>query len=101
MPSPGQPKLFPLRLPKDLAADLHAFCEAVGAFHTKVICRAVSRYIDEQLRDNPGLRNAFDKERQSLFERERRGQPGAIRLLTKVRSSQDPPKGQRAKKKST
>lgn len=66
LPVPGQPKKLPLRLPDELAADLYVYCEVTGAFHTKVICKAVRRYIDEELRANDGIRSDFNREKAQL-----------------------------------
>lgn len=82
LPDAGKPKRFPLRLPDELADDLYAFCEASSAFHTKVICKAVRRLIDDELSANPGLREAFDRERARLAElRRRSGEAPVIRLV--------------------
>lgn len=67
-PIPGQAKPLPLKLPSELAIDLHAFCEAShGAPQTRVICAAVRRFIDEELKGNDGLAARFEAERERLI----------------------------------
>lgn len=96
-PVAGKPKKFPLRLPDDLATDLYAYCEATGAFHTKVICKAVRRFIDQELQANDGIRRDFAKEKATLVEQAVEPNANVLRLL----SSADSHQGRAADKNST
>lgn len=85
LPVAGQPKKFPLRLTDELASDLYVYCEVTGAFHTKVICKAVRRYIDEELRANDGIRSDFAREKAKLSVSTRESHPAdVLRLMPTI-----------------
>jgi hypothetical protein len=58
---------MPLKLPADLALDLHAFCELhYGAPQSHVICAALRQLIDLELREDPVAKARFDEVRKRL-----------------------------------
>jgi hypothetical protein len=70
-PKPGEPKPFPLRVPNDLAVELHAYCRALPAQWTMVICKAVRELIHRDLEENLGFRRRFREELERVRQEER------------------------------
>ncbi|MBZ5567569.1 MAG: hypothetical protein LAN64_06925 [Acidobacteriia bacterium] len=61
-PVPGKRKSLPVKLPDDLALDLWVFCELHhGAPHNRIVEKAVRKFIDDELNDNPPARQRFEE----------------------------------------
>jgi hypothetical protein len=75
-------------LPEDLAIELDAYCEALdGARQKVVISKALRRYIDEQLKANPGIERSFIAARDRL--RAARGKNSVTSPTVVKEASQD------------
>jgi hypothetical protein len=60
----GEVRPLLLELPLSLSLDLDAFSEAhYGAHKTRLLREALARFIEEELRNQPQLRQRFDKAR--------------------------------------
>jgi hypothetical protein len=87
---------MPLKLPADLALDLHAFCEVhFDAPQSHVIWAALRHFIAAELKEDEVLRARFDVARQRLEgTTDRRLRTGeALRLVdnpTRAGDSEDP-----------
>lgn len=58
----------PLRMDRDLATDLYAFCAAqTGSKKNPVICRAIRDFIDAELQGNSSLHERFLEARAQLM----------------------------------
>lgn len=67
VPKAGVRKLMPLKLPPDLALDLHAFCEVhFDAPQSRVVCEAVRRFIRAELEEDEITRSRFEAARKRL-----------------------------------
>lgn len=67
IPAAGVRKAVPLKLPPDVALDLHAFCEAhYGAKQNEVICRALRRFIDSELEADSPTKTRFLEARERI-----------------------------------
>jgi hypothetical protein len=72
-----------VHLPEELARRLDAFCEAhYDAPATRVICEALTRFIDERLEAEPQMRVRYDEAR-------RRAAPSPVRKLSSVPEHHD------------
>jgi hypothetical protein len=81
-PRHGEPKQIPLRVPAPLAGSLYAYCQATGATHTNVICKAVRRLIEHEIKLNPGVREEYEQALEAWLDsaRPRKGSE-SLRLL--------------------
>ena len=59
---------------KDVAIDLHIYCEVLGAQKTVIINRAARDLIDQKLRQNPGFQQEFREAKLRFIEEQRRAQ---------------------------
>jgi hypothetical protein len=87
---------MPLKLPAELAVDLHAFCEVhYDTPQSHVICAAVRTFIDAELSSNPVTRARFEVVRRRLEATgERKVRPAeSLRLVeSQSRDSTEPGK---------